>query len=87
MWGKEGFADSREKEEGGYRGNEGEVRCVEKTGHLSSQRWAGGEVGHETMVIIKVSSFTRCAPRRLSLFAPVGPCLTYRSTSRGTEGG
>lgn len=41
--GKEGFSGlrfEREKEEGGWRGEEceGELRCVEKIGHLSSQR-------------------------------------------------
>lgn len=48
--GKEGFAGlrfEREREFGssgdrGVRRVRGELRCVEKTGHLSSQRWGGG---------------------------------------------
>lgn len=40
--------DLREEEkgssgDGGVRRVRGELRCVEKTGHLSSQRWGGGD--------------------------------------------
>lgn len=73
----------------GEKKGPGVLWCVEKTGHLSSHRWGVSEL--ETMVIIKVSSFTPCASLFLSLalffLLTVSTCLTYRSASRGTEEG
>ena len=47
--GKEGFSGLRFEREKGEGGGgvgeecERELRCVEKIGHLSSQRWGGGQ--------------------------------------------
>lgn len=73
---KEGFARLRfEERRLAVRRVRGDFRCVEKTGHLSSRQrsQSGGRIsGLETIVIIKVSSFTLCASLRLcfSLFFP-----------------
>lgn len=92
---KEGFARLRfEERRLAVRRVRGDFRCVEKTGHLSSwqRSQSGGRIsGLETIVIIKVSSFTPCASLRLcfslSLFFSlnISAYLTYRSASWGAE--
>lgn len=90
---KEGFARLRfEERRLAVRRVWGDFRCVEKTGHLSSRQrsQSGGQIsGLETIVIIKVSSFTLCASLHLcfSLFFSlnISAYLTYRSASWGAE--
>lgn len=91
---KEGFARLRfEERRLAVRRVRGDFRCVEKTGHLSSRQrsQSGGRIsGLETIVIIKVSSFTLCASLRLcfslSFFSlNISAYLTYRSASWGAE--
>lgn len=94
-----GFAGALRFEErrAASRRARGGFRCVEKAGHLSAPSggggggggWGGGIGGLETIVIIKVSSFTRHASCSVSASppfsspSPLSAHLTYRSASRG----
>lgn len=95
-----GFAGALRFEErrAASRRARGGFRCVEKAGHLSALSgggggggggWGGGIGGLETIVIIKVSSFTRHASCSVSASppfsspSPLSAHLTYRSASRG----